>query len=160
VCSQAVERASSQGGYPRHRSDCFNNQPPTTAVGPKDPDLAGASGPDKPVKCFSEAQLRPVCSPSWTDVAHILSAIENGDPSAAEQLLPLVYDELRKLAAQRLPQESRGHFRRRPHEAYVRLVASGDASAPQEEHWLMKPQHVRKSQDGFLVADAVGNDGY
>src|SRR5262249_9141766 len=43
-----------------------------------------------------------------TDVTRILSAIEQGDPSAAEHLLPLVYDELRKLAAQRLDQEKAG----------------------------------------------------
>jgi DNA-directed RNA polymerase specialized sigma24 family protein len=42
------------------------------------------------------------------DVMHILSAIERGDPKAAAQLLPLVYDELRKLAAQRLAQEKPG----------------------------------------------------
>ena len=41
-----------------------------------------------------------------TAVTHILSAIEQGDPHAAAQLLPLVYDELRKLAAQKLAQES------------------------------------------------------
>jgi hypothetical protein len=43
-----------------------------------------------------------------TEVTRILSAIEQGDPQAAEQLLPLVYDELRKLAAQRLAQEKPG----------------------------------------------------
>ena len=43
-----------------------------------------------------------------TDVTRILSAIEDGDPHAGEQLLPLVYDELRKLAAQRLAQEKPG----------------------------------------------------
>ena len=43
-----------------------------------------------------------------TDVTHILSAIEQGDPHAAEQLLPLVYDELRRLAAQKLAQEKPG----------------------------------------------------
>jgi hypothetical protein len=43
-----------------------------------------------------------------TEVTHILSAIDDGDPHAAEQLLPLVYDELRKLAAQRLAQEKPG----------------------------------------------------
>jgi hypothetical protein len=42
-----------------------------------------------------------------SDVTAILSAIEQGDPHAAEQLLPLVYDELRQLAAQRLAQEKR-----------------------------------------------------
>ena len=43
-----------------------------------------------------------------SDVTQILSAIERGDPSAAEQLLPLVYDELRKLAAQKMVQEKPG----------------------------------------------------
>jgi RNA polymerase sigma factor (TIGR02999 family) len=59
------------------------------------------------------------------DVTRILSAIEQGDPHAAEQLLPLVYDELRKLAAQRLAQEKPGQTLQATalvHEAYVRLV--------------------------------------
>ena len=60
-----------------------------------------------------------------TDVTRILSAIEQGDPHAAEQLLPLVYDELRKLAAQRLAQEKQGQTLQATalvHEAYMRLV--------------------------------------
>src|SRR6476469_4336331 len=60
-----------------------------------------------------------------TDVTRILSAIEQGDASAAEQLLPLVYDELRKLAAQRLAQENPGQTLQATalvHEAYLRLV--------------------------------------
>ena len=73
-----------------------------------------------------------------TEVTRILSAIEQGDPHAAEQLLPLVYDELRKLAAQKLAQEKPGQTLQATglvHEAYLRLVASGDASAPREPHW-------------------------
>ena len=65
-----------------------------------------------------------------TDVTQILSKIEQGDPSAAEQLLPLVYDELRKLAAARLAQEKPGQTLQATalvHEAYLRLVA-GDKS--------------------------------
>jgi hypothetical protein len=46
--------------------------------------------------------------PPMSDVTRILSAIEQGDPHAAEQLLPLVYDELRKLAAQKLAREKPG----------------------------------------------------
>jgi RNA polymerase sigma factor (TIGR02999 family) len=60
-----------------------------------------------------------------SEVTRILSAIDQGDPSAAEQLLPLVYDELRKLAAQRLSQEKPGQTLQATglvHEAYVRLV--------------------------------------
>jgi RNA polymerase sigma factor (TIGR02999 family) len=62
-----------------------------------------------------------------SEVTHILSAIEQGDPSAAEQLLPLVYDELRKLAAQRLAQEKPGQTLQATalvHEAYLRLVGA------------------------------------
>jgi RNA polymerase sigma factor (TIGR02999 family) len=65
-----------------------------------------------------------------SDVTHILSAIEQGDPHAAEQLLPLVYDELRKLAAQRLAHEQPGQTLDATalvHEAYLRLVGAADA---------------------------------
>src|SRR5260370_27353053 len=60
-----------------------------------------------------------------TDVTRLLSGIEAGDPKAAEQLLPLVYDELRKLAAQKLAQEKPGQTLQATalvHEAYLRLV--------------------------------------
>jgi len=60
-----------------------------------------------------------------SDVTRILSAIEEGDPAAAEQLLPLVYDELRQLAAQRLAEEKPGQTLQATalvHEAYLRLV--------------------------------------
>jgi RNA polymerase sigma factor (TIGR02999 family) len=60
-----------------------------------------------------------------TDVTQILSAIEQGDPSAAEQLLPLIYDELRKLAAAKLAHEKPGQTLQATalvHEAYLRLV--------------------------------------
>ena len=62
-----------------------------------------------------------------SDVTRILSAIEQGDPHAASQLLPLVYDELRQLAAVRLAQETPGQTLQPTalvHEAYLRLVAS------------------------------------
>jgi RNA polymerase sigma factor (TIGR02999 family) len=64
------------------------------------------------------------------DVTRILSAIEHGDPQAAEQLLPLVYDELRKLAAQRLAREKPGQTLDATglvHEAFVRLVDVDEA---------------------------------
>jgi len=62
---------------------------------------------------------------AMSDVTRILSQIESGDPQAAEQLLPLVYEELRKLAAVRLSQEKPGQTLQATalvHEAYVRLV--------------------------------------
>src|SRR5438309_10175577 len=60
-----------------------------------------------------------------SDLTQILNAIEQGDPHAAEQLLPLVYDELRKLAAERMAQEKPGQTLQATalvHEAYLRLV--------------------------------------
>ena len=68
-----------------------------------------------------------------SEVTRILSAIEQGDPQAASQLLPLVYDELRKLAAQRLAQEKPGQTLQATaivHEAYLRLV-----DTEQIQHW-------------------------
>ena len=63
------------------------------------------------------------------EVTRILSAIEHGDPRAAEQLLPMVYDELRKLAAQRLAREKPGQTLQATalvHDAYLRLVGTQD----------------------------------
>jgi RNA polymerase sigma factor (TIGR02999 family) len=68
-----------------------------------------------------------------SEVTRILSAIHQGDPQAASQLLPLVYDELRKLAAQKLAQETPGQTLQPTalvHEAYLRLVGEDE-----ERHW-------------------------
>jgi len=65
---------------------------------------------------------------AMSDVTQILERIESGDPAAAEQLLPLVYDELRKLAAARLAHEQPGQTLQATalvHEAYLRLVGGG-----------------------------------
>jgi RNA polymerase sigma factor (TIGR02999 family) len=65
-----------------------------------------------------------------SEVTRILSAIDQGDPHAAAQLLPLVYDELRRLAAQRLAQEKPGQTLEATalvHEAYLRLVGAEQA---------------------------------
>jgi RNA polymerase sigma factor (TIGR02999 family) len=67
------------------------------------------------------------------DVTHILSRIESGDPKASEQLLTLVYDELRRLGAQRLIREKPGQTLQATalvHEAYLRLVDGAPA-----QHW-------------------------
>jgi RNA polymerase sigma factor (TIGR02999 family) len=72
-----------------------------------------------------------------SDVTRILSAIDAGDPHAAEQLLPLVYEELRKLAAQRLAQEKPGQTLQATalvHEAYLRLV--GDQHFDNRGHFF------------------------
>src|SRR5262249_39862587 len=68
-----------------------------------------------------------------SEVTRILSALEQGDPHAAAQLLPLVYEELRKLAAQKMAQEAPGRTLQPTalvHEAYLRLV-DGD----KDPHW-------------------------
>ena len=65
-----------------------------------------------------------------SEITRILSAIDQGDPTAAEQLLPLVYDELRKLAARQLAQEKPGQTLQATalvHEAYLRLVGAETA---------------------------------
>ena len=67
------------------------------------------------------------------EITSIFNAIEQGDPNAASQLLPLVYDELRRLAAQKLAHESSGNTLQATalvHEAYVRLLGKN-----QEPHW-------------------------
>jgi len=68
-----------------------------------------------------------------TDVTRILSAIEQGEPQAAERLLPLVYDELRRLAAEKMAQEKPGQTLQATalvHEAYIRLV-----DVQKAQHW-------------------------
>src|ERR1700722_12285184 len=70
---------------------------------------------------------------SMNDFTRILNAIEEGDSHAAKQLLPIVYDELRRLAAQKMAQEAPGQTLQATalvHEAYVRLVGDDDGA-----HW-------------------------
>jgi len=84
---------------------------------------------------------------SMSEITHVLSAIQQGDPHAAEQLLPLVYDELRKLAAQKLGQEKPGQTLEATalvHEAYVRLV-----DTDKSPHW--------NSRGHFFAAAATGS---
>ena len=76
---------------------------------------------------------RPGYASGMADVTQILSSIEAGDPNAAEELLPLVYDELRKLAGARLAAEAPGQTLQPTalvHEAYLRLVGEAE-----EQHW-------------------------
>jgi RNA polymerase sigma factor (sigma-70 family) len=78
-----------------------------------------------------------------SDVTRILSQIESGDPLTAEQLLPLVYDELRKLAAARLAQERPEHTLQATalvHEAYLRLLKPGVASRAPEVGEELTPE--------------------
>ena len=79
-----------------------------------------------------------------TDVTQILSQIEQGDPSAAEQLLPLVYEELRQLAGAKLAQEKPGQTLQATalvQEAYLRLV-----DVEKVLHWDSRGERVTKSR--------------
>src|SRR5262249_51989775 len=96
---------------------------------PKNPHVAGL-----------QADVWAAIVNPMSEVTRVLSAIEQGDPHAAEQLLPLVYDELRRLAAHRLAREAPGQTLQATalvHEAYLRLAApaSGEASAGHDPHW-------------------------
>ena len=74
-----------------------------------------------------------------SDVTRVLTAIEQGDPKAAEELLPLVYDELRKLAAHKMANEPPGHTLQPTalvHEAWLRLVASEQQSWQNRAHFF------------------------
>jgi RNA polymerase sigma factor (TIGR02999 family) len=73
-----------------------------------------------------------------SEVTRILSAIEGGDPQAAERLLPLVYDELRRLAGQKLARETPGQTLQATalvHEAYLRLVDAPPREGGESAHW-------------------------
>ncbi|NLS94215.1 MAG: hypothetical protein GXX96_18800 [Planctomycetaceae bacterium] len=91
-----------------------------------------------------------------SEITRILTAIDQGDHIAAEQLLPLVYDELRKLAAAKMAQEPADHTFQPTalvHEAYLRLVESEQAqhwnNARIQRHWVArwmeKPNRARMS---------------
>ena len=81
------------------------------------------------------------------DVTRILSAIGQGDPRAAEQLLPLVYEELRRLAAQRLAQEKPGQTLQATalvHEAYLRLVGADQPFANRGHFFAAAAEAMRR----------------
>jgi RNA polymerase sigma factor (TIGR02999 family) len=89
-------------------------------------------------------------------VTQVLAAIEKGDPTAAEELLPLVYDELRKLAAQKLANEKPGQTLEPTalvHEAYLRLVMSESAPTRDgdkpEAHWNGRAHFVRAAAEAM-----------
>ena len=82
-----------------------------------------------------------------SEVSHILSAIEGGDPQAAEQLLPLVYEELRKLASQKLAHEKSGQTLQATalvHEAYLRLVDIAQVRWQDRAHLFAVAAHTMR----------------
>jgi RNA polymerase sigma factor (TIGR02999 family) len=103
-----------------------------------------------------------------SDVTCILSSIEQGEPNAAEQLLPLVYDELRRLAAQKLAQEKPGQTLQPTalvHEAYLRLVG-GEAPKDWKSrgHFFaaaaeaMRRILINRARDKHRLKRGVGRD--
>src|SRR5688500_13631884 len=108
-----------------------------------------------------------VCSGAMSEVTRILSDIEQGDPACAEKLLPLVYDELRKLAATKLAQEKPGQTLQATalvHEAYLRLV--GEQGARDQEpvasdkslapgSWPLVPSFHSRSHFFAAAAEAM-----
>jgi RNA polymerase sigma factor (TIGR02999 family) len=93
-----------------------------------------------------------------SDVTRILSQIESGDPSAAQQLLPLVYDELRKLAAAKLAHEKPGQTLQATalvHEAYVRLVVGQRDQEPLEASGHELPELARFDGRAHFFAAAA-----
>jgi hypothetical protein len=98
-----------------------------------------------------------------SDVTRILSQIEQGDPQAAEQLLPLVYDELRKLAAAKLAHEQPGQTLQATalvHEAYLRLVGPGvseDGSLPTPDSRDCRSATVPAAPDSRSTAPNAWN---
>src|SRR6516165_5995940 len=94
------------------------------------------------------------------EVTRILSAIGQGDPHAPEQLLPLVYEELRKLAAQKMAQEAPGQTLQATalvHEAYIRLV-----DVKQAQHWNSRGHFFAAAAEAMrrILVEQARRKGY
>jgi RNA polymerase sigma factor (TIGR02999 family) len=94
------------------------------------------------------------------EFTRILSAVEQGDPHAAAQLLPLVYDELRKLAAQKMAQEAPGQTLQATalvHEAYIRLV-----DVKQAQHWNSRGHFFAAAAEAMrrILVEQARRKGY
>src|SRR3990172_3589392 len=93
-----------------------------------------------------------------SDVTRVLSAIEAGDPQAAERLLPLVYGELRKLAAHRLAQEKPGQTLQATalvHDAYLRLVDTERAQHSNNRGHFPPPARERTPDELAALDNAL-----
>jgi RNA polymerase sigma factor (TIGR02999 family) len=102
-----------------------------------------------------------------SDVTQTLAAIDSGDQAAAEMLLPLVYDELRKLAAAKLAQEQPGQTLQATAlapEAYLRLMTTGTADSTNGcgPHWISRAHFFSAAAEAMrriLVDHAVDSNG-
>jgi RNA polymerase sigma factor (TIGR02999 family) len=97
--------------------------------------------PDRPTEAIPPTASVPDCSSLPQppgDATRILARIQSGDPSAAEELLPLVYEELRRLAAAKMAREDPGQTLQATalvHEAYLRLVGQGTGGPSWDNRW-------------------------
>jgi RNA polymerase sigma factor (TIGR02999 family) len=89
-----------------------------------------------------------------SDVTRILSAIEQGDPQAVDQLLPMVYDELRRLASRKLQQEKPGQTLQTTalvHEAYLRLGRIAAEEADAKPHWANRRHFFAAAAEAMRI---------
>ncbi len=97
-----------------------------------------------------------------TDVTRILNAIEQGDERATDELLPLVYEELRLLAAQKLSQEKPGQTLQATalvHEAYIRLLEGADQDWNSKGHFFRAAaEAMRRAQSRWSVVSSLITD--
>ena len=101
--------------------------------------------------------LSPTDAELMNDVTGILSRLESGDPSAAEQLLPLVYDELRKLASARLAREKPGQTLQPTalvHEAWLKISGEGNQYFANRRHFF-KAASVAASSSDLVIAPSL-----
>src|SRR5262245_39014226 len=99
-----------------------------------------------------------------SEVTRILSAMQEGEPQASRELLPLVYDELRRLAAQRLAHETPGQTLQPTalvHEAYLRLVGSPEQERGEEPHWDSRGHFFAAAAEAMrrILIDAARTKG-
>ena len=97
-----------------------------------------------------------------SDITQVLQAVERGESKTSEDLLPLVYDELRRLAAARMAQEAAGQTLQPTalvHEAWLQLVGEGDRSWQNRAHFFGAAAHARVEISRRTSADATGDAG-
>ena len=93
-----------------------------------------------------------------TDVTRVLNAIEQGDAKAANELLPLIYEELRLLAAQKMAQEKPGQTLQATalvHEAYIRLVEAKDQNWHGRGHFFKAAAEAMRRIFSFSLSDSL-----
>jgi RNA polymerase sigma factor (TIGR02999 family) len=151
VPAELLARAGSRGGRRRSRCGPPKQGRPRPRGGPS-PACRGrrrSCGFRASQRVYSSPPPRPTTlrGLAMSEVSHLLAAIEQGDPHAADQLLPLVYDELRRLAARQLAQEKPGQTLQATalvHEAYLRLVGPAH-----DAHWNSRGHFIAAAAEAM-----------